>query len=303
MTDIHYEPRRVAELEDAVGIRRAEPEYVGHHGLEIARSLELHQNGETGMELTRRRRVPGLVVAVCGLEAHLQPAVPGDGRRMPRSALPDRPIDVLEVVAGKGGPGELEGDPVEAVVAPDADVAEEGDALAPGRPFDDPGGSLEGDFPGFRGGVDSSGDRGQVSISSRARAGDRDRPEGGDEDGAARVADEWISGYGFIVGGSHASECRDSLMVYRAVDIYVYNCVRHILTRRYKMPGRGTRRFSDEVVFGELGGLSLRARSDYRSQLVFSVDHDVDRIASRRPGEPSAGGYRANATSWARSIP
>lgn len=48
------------------------------------------------------------------------------------------------------------------------------------------------------------------------------------------------------------------LMAYRAVDNHVYECVRHFLTRRHKVPGRGTRRFPDRVVFGKLGVLRLR---------------------------------------------
>jgi RNA-directed DNA polymerase len=47
-------------------------------------------------------------------------------------------------------------------------------------------------------------------------------------------------------------------MAYRAVDNYVYQCVRHFLRRRHNVPTRGTRRFSDEVVFRELGVLRLR---------------------------------------------
>jgi RNA-directed DNA polymerase len=45
---------------------------------------------------------------------------------------------------------------------------------------------------------------------------------------------------------------------YRAVDNYVYQSVRNFLRRRHKAPSRGTNRFSDEVVFGELGVLRLR---------------------------------------------
>jgi RNA-directed DNA polymerase len=45
---------------------------------------------------------------------------------------------------------------------------------------------------------------------------------------------------------------------YRAVDNYVYQGVRHFLRRRHKVPSRGTLRFSDEVVFGQLGVLRLR---------------------------------------------
>lgn len=48
------------------------------------------------------------------------------------------------------------------------------------------------------------------------------------------------------------------LMAYRAVDQYVSARVRHFLRRRHKVPTRGIRRFSAEVIFGELGVLRLR---------------------------------------------
>jgi RNA-directed DNA polymerase len=48
------------------------------------------------------------------------------------------------------------------------------------------------------------------------------------------------------------------LMAYRAVDNHVYGRVRHFLRRRHKVQGRGTRRFSDDQVFGRLGVLRLR---------------------------------------------
>ena len=44
---------------------------------------------------------------------------------------------------------------------------------------------------------------------------------------------------------------------YRAVDHYVYERVRNFLARRHKVAGRGTRRFSLEVVYGECGLLRL----------------------------------------------
>jgi RNA-directed DNA polymerase len=47
-------------------------------------------------------------------------------------------------------------------------------------------------------------------------------------------------------------------MAYRAVDHHVATRVRRFLVRRHKVPSRGTRRFSDEVVFGERGVLRLR---------------------------------------------
>ena len=49
-------------------------------------------------------------------------------------------------------------------------------------------------------------------------------------------------------------------MAYRAVDNYVYERVRGFLRRRCKVPSRGTRRFSDQVVFGRLGVARLRRR-------------------------------------------
>jgi RNA-directed DNA polymerase len=45
---------------------------------------------------------------------------------------------------------------------------------------------------------------------------------------------------------------------YRAVDNYVYQGVRSFLRKRHKVQSRGTSRFSDEVVFGELRVLRLR---------------------------------------------
>jgi RNA-directed DNA polymerase len=48
------------------------------------------------------------------------------------------------------------------------------------------------------------------------------------------------------------------LSAYRAIDQHVYDHVRHFLVRRHKVQGRGTRRFSYETVFGDLGVLHLR---------------------------------------------
>jgi RNA-directed DNA polymerase len=44
---------------------------------------------------------------------------------------------------------------------------------------------------------------------------------------------------------------------FRSVDRYTYERVRDFLARRHKVAGRGTRRFSCEVVYGELGLLRL----------------------------------------------
>ena len=48
------------------------------------------------------------------------------------------------------------------------------------------------------------------------------------------------------------------LMAYRAADNHVYEAVRGFLTRRHKVPTRGTRQFSNDNVFGKLGVLRLR---------------------------------------------
>jgi RNA-directed DNA polymerase len=48
------------------------------------------------------------------------------------------------------------------------------------------------------------------------------------------------------------------LLAYRAVDNYVYQSVRQFLRRRHKVSSRGTTRWADTVVFGELGVLRLR---------------------------------------------
>jgi RNA-directed DNA polymerase len=48
------------------------------------------------------------------------------------------------------------------------------------------------------------------------------------------------------------------LMAYRAADHHVCETVRGFLKRRHKVPSRGTRQFSDHVVFERLGVLRLR---------------------------------------------
>lgn len=48
-------------------------------------------------------------------------------------------------------------------------------------------------------------------------------------------------------------------LAYRALDRHVYDRVRHFLSRRHKVPTRGTRRFSSEQVWGPLGVYRLQA--------------------------------------------
>ena len=54
-------------------------------------------------------------------------------------------------------------------------------------------------------------------------------------------------------GWSHDFDHGTRMPAYRAVNNAVYEAVRHFLVRRHKMSSRGTRRFPDRVVFGELG--------------------------------------------------
>jgi RNA-directed DNA polymerase len=65
--------------------------------------------------------------------------------------------------------------------------------------------------------------------------------------------------------------------VYQAVDRYVEDRVRNFLRKRHKVQGRGTRRFSREHIFGELGVLSLG--SERKSRRRESRDE-----ASRKAG-------------------
>ena len=61
-----------------------------------------------------------------------------------------------------------------------------------------------------------------------------------------------------IAGWSSYFSYGTRLMAYRAVDQYVYDSVRHFLTRRHKVPSRGTKIYPQERVHGELGIISLR---------------------------------------------
>jgi len=48
--------------------------------------------------------------------------------------------------------------------------------------------------------------------------------------------------------------------VHEAVDYHVYHSVRRFLVRRHKVATHGTRRFSYEAVYGELGVFRLNPR-------------------------------------------
>ncbi len=59
-------------------------------------------------------------------------------------------------------------------------------------------------------------------------------------------------------GWSAYFRCGTRMMAYGAVDKYVCDRVRQFLKRRRKVSSRGTKLFREEMVFGELGILSLR---------------------------------------------
>src|SRR5262249_20423312 len=67
---------------------------------------------------------------------------------------------------------------------------------------------------------------------------------------------------------------------FRSVDRYVYERVRDFLARRHKVAGRGTRRFSCDVVYGERGLLRLE-RLPLTAALCASPGNQSE---SRMPG-------------------
>jgi RNA-directed DNA polymerase len=71
------------------------------------------------------------------------------------------------------------------------------------------------------------------------------------------------------------------LPAYRAVDNHVHDRVRAFLRKRHKVQGRGTQRFSDDQVFGELGVLRLR-----RVQLPPPCASRWNQSESRDAGNP-----------------
>ena len=67
--------------------------------------------------------------------------------------------------------------------------------------------------------------------------------------------------------------------VYRAIDHYVCERVRHFLGRRHKVPGRGTQRFSSDLIFGKLGVVAL----DYRRAPYSEISRKAGCGKSARP--------------------
>src|SRR5229473_2008131 len=62
---------------------------------------------------------------------------------------------------------------------------------------------------------------------------------------------------GFLFGWARYFSHGTHRAAFRGIDYYVYERVRDFLARRHKMTGRGTRRFSYNVVYGERGVLRL----------------------------------------------
>jgi len=90
----------------------------------------------------------------------------------------------------------------------------------------------------------------KATVRARLRPGNQG-PWAEIRDGLNRVLRGWAAYFSY---GSRVT-------AYRAVDNYVYGCVRHFLRRRHKVPTRGTRRFSAEQVFGPLGVVRMRPLS------------------------------------------
>jgi RNA-directed DNA polymerase len=74
---------------------------------------------------------------------------------------------------------------------------------------------------------------------------------------------------------SHGTRSR----AYRAIDHYVCERVRHFLGRRHKVPGRGTQRFSSDLIFGKLGVTAL----DYRRAPYSEISRKAGCGKSARP--------------------
>jgi RNA-directed DNA polymerase len=62
---------------------------------------------------------------------------------------------------------------------------------------------------------------------------------------------------------------------YRAIDNHVMTRVQHFLSKRHKVPSRGTARFSRDIVFGELGVVSLRRPFRPAEQAVWPLPLDM----------------------------
>ena len=92
----------------------------------------------------------------------------------------------------------------------------------------------------------------------RFKAGVADVLVPGNNDPWSEVCDKLNS---MLFGWSNYFQHGSLYRAYRAVDRYTYDRVRDFLVRRHKMAGRGSRRFSHEKVYRELGLLRLERSS------------------------------------------
>ena len=60
-----------------------------------------------------------------------------------------------------------------------------------------------------------------------------------------------------LLGWSHYFSYGATAGAYKHVDLALYQRARDFLTRRHKVEGRGTARFSCDIVYGELGLIRL----------------------------------------------
>jgi hypothetical protein len=85
----------------------------------------------------------------------------------------------------------------------------------------------------------------------------------------------------------------DCYPAYRAVNQYVYECVRVFLRRRHKVPSLGTARYSDRIVFGKLGCPTSFRGTFFRALMVKSVGKPDALVGHVRVDE-GEGNHRLN---------
>jgi hypothetical protein len=96
-------------------------------------------------------------------------------------------------------------------------------------------------------------------------------------------------------------------LAFRGIDYYVYKRVRDFLARRHWMKGRGTRRFSSSVVYGDplQGKMMKRKEWEMAEQYVEQLAAARERVVADRRGLAAevAGPYeRGRHEQWRRMI-
>ena len=88
-----------------------------------------------------------------------------------------------------------------------------------------------------------------------------------------------------VLGWSHYYSCGATVGAYKHVDWHVYQRARDFLTRRHKVQVRGTKRFSCDFVYGELGLIRLERLPPVKSACR---EPDVKPVGERSAGNPHA---------------